>query len=106
MEGQVPVPRSLQVLTLPSIMSPIDHLTVTQRRNLAVLTLFVHNLPADYKAFKMDQWMEDESGNVICRIDKISNYPCGTTGCFLGHGPEAGIAPMNNCMRWAYYGEQ
>lgn len=69
-------------------------MTAQQRKNLAILTLYCHNLPPDYQGFKM-QWFVSNGGS-----DSIDNYcrkaekiGCGTSACFAGHGPICGIEP-------------
>jgi hypothetical protein len=73
-----------------------DHLTDEQRRNLATLALYVHALPADYNRLEMFKFMASEtfaSGGVARKFTKEENE-CGTAACLCGHGPMAGIQPL------------
>lgn len=85
--------------------------TKRQRRNLAKLALFVHNLPADYGHFAMSSYMQvdhneyPESAQLLpaCILKSLdpnetsaTKHECGTTACFCGHGPSAGIKAKRN----------
>ena len=63
----------------------------TQRNNLARLAVYCHRLPKGYEHFDMRAFCS--IGGDPC---KTPGYilQCGTTACFAGHGPSAGIPPL------------
>lgn len=69
-------------------------LTPIQRQNLAKLTLYVASLPADYQHFNMEFYVRN--GGFDGNISPVRKMipACGTSACFAGHGPHAGINPL------------
>jgi hypothetical protein len=74
-----------------------------QKKNLAKLTLYCHNLPPDYDGFNM-AWFVSNSGhdNVGDEVRKPRKMGCGTSACFAGHGPHAGLRPKQGDT-WGKY---
>lgn len=87
----------------PQLMTP------QQAKNLATLALHCHALPPDYTHFSMRAYAYrrepgktgscDNWGQVARAID---THVCGTTACFAGHGPLAGI-PAEPDEMWDTY---
>jgi hypothetical protein len=75
-----------------------------QKKNLAILTLYVRSLPPGYDGFDM-KWYVTEDGrhqgyaDEVCQPEKMG---CGTAACFAGHGPNAGIEPQSRDSWWRY----
>lgn len=83
-----------------------------QKQNLAILTLYCHNLPEGYSHFKMTSFAcLSLSNGLWSRLiqtfnpDEVSAHinECGTSACFCGHGPLAGIKPLKG-EGWETYG--
>lgn len=81
-------------------------LTPEQYKNLAKLIIFVKdrveppkfNMYAYYHSTRM-RTEHGRAGSVVGN----PKYGCGTTACFCGHGPLAGIRPKHN-EDWCSYG--
>lgn len=76
-------------------------MTQQQRKHLAILALHCHRLPPDYTHFSMKAYASRKEFGGKSRCDNwgqiaraIDTNACGTTACFAGHGPLAGIAPL------------
>jgi hypothetical protein len=94
--------------------------TKEQRQNLATLRDYLRNLPSDYTGFHMDTYVSYDGmapnrpaklryifpGEVAEEVKVEGQYPCGTCGCAVGHGPLAGIEPKNDTDNWRDYSEQ
>lgn len=71
-------------------------ITPTQRRNIARLTLFVKDaVPPPKFNIKSFHSKEEEGPSGV-------SYECGTTACFCGYGPLAGIKPKKG-EGWSAY---
>jgi len=73
-------------------------LTDEQRSNLRTLAAYLRTLPTDYPDFAMSDFTNDAAGNGHPRI-----VGCGTAACAVGHGPAAGIAPLEYEKTWVEY---
>lgn len=65
-------------------------ITPTQRRNIARLTLFVKDAVAPPR-FNIGSHHSEEN-----ETPALATYECGTTACFCGYGPLAGIKPKKD----------
>lgn len=78
-------------------------ITPTQFKNLAKLTIFVRDKVAPPK-FDINSFFQtadlDTPDNCVFEKD----YECGTTACFCGYGPLAGIKPRKGEDWWQYGG--
>jgi hypothetical protein len=74
-----------------------------QKKNLAILTLYCHSLPPGYDGFDM-KWYVQNGGNdsFTHPVRKPEHMGCGTSACFAGHGPHAGIMGKNGEV-WGQY---
>ncbi len=70
--------------------------TVTwpQVHNLAQLAAYLRTLPADYKDFDMENYAVATARDSRYNIALATTTICGTVACAVGHGPNAGIAPL------------
>lgn len=77
---------------LPCVKSAAElDLTKEQRKNLAHLCCFVEkSVPPP--EFNIKQFNSDKFDRVVY-VPSEAKYECGTTACFCGYGPLAGIAP-------------
>ena len=71
-------------------------ITPTQRRNIAKLTLFVKDAVPPPK-FDIESHHSGDNTN-----PSNATYECGTTACFCGYGPLAGIKPIKG-ENWFEY---
>jgi hypothetical protein len=62
--------------------------------NLQKLATYLRSLPADYQEFDMEVYASDNSF--------AHPLSCGTAGCAIGHGPNAGIAAQDQ-EEWEDY---
>lgn len=83
------------------------------RDNLAKLASYLEKLPADWKHFDMDVYLDaPDFTSVYDAEDTYAQNPdlinsCGTVACALGHGPAAGIKPNYEAgcgISWWDYG--
>lgn len=79
--------------TKPAKLKTAEELgiTPTQHRNIARLCLFVKDKVPPPK-FDIKTWHRDEKGEQ-CAYPARAKYECGTSACFLGYAPLAGIEP-------------
>jgi len=71
-------------------------ITPTQRRNIARLTLFVKDAVPPPR-FDINTHHSGDNDN-----PSAATYECGTTACFCGYGPLAGIKPKRS-ENWFSY---
>lgn len=93
--------------------------TKKQRQNTAILTLFVHNLPnkvknENFNMLGLNGFGDDcgatpfQAQGMTCLLNNPtpSKTPkCGTSGCFCGWGPAAGIKPIKK-ESWLAYAQR
>lgn len=72
-------------------------ITAKQRANLAKLAAYLEKLPEDYERFDMKSF-----NNKGSNYDTPIKVQCGSAGCAVGHGPNAGIPTNNDATWWAY----
>lgn len=79
-------------------------ITERQYKNLAKLITFVLHKVEPPK-FDIKSYYDDKKSDSNLGCDVIGNpkYGCGTTACFCGHGPLAGIRPKHS-EDWCSYG--
>lgn len=65
-------------------------MTPQQRENLRKLADYLALLPPS-SSFDMRYYSTDAHGN---NIPRPTSHACGTVACALGHGPQAGVAPI------------
>jgi len=75
------------------------NITDEQRANLATLAAYLRTLPADYPDFAMDQFVRGVGGYADSRARRAE---CGTAACAAGHGPIAGIEPLQDETWYTY----
>lgn len=75
--------------------------TPAQRANCVKLAEYVQALPDDYEHFNMSYFFEWDTGLAHCPRE-IPEIACGTSACFLGHGPAAGIG-SDSGLGWDNY---
>lgn len=91
-----------------SIPSAVPHLaelgiTVEQEANLRKLAAYLMTLPADYPDFEMASYV---TGNGAGAGRNVAHKPvCGTAACAAGHGPAAGIDPLDGEI-WSAYAQR
>ncbi len=77
-------------------------LTDIQIANLTKLAAYLEKLPADYEHFDMETYinysssLEEGTINDYMRNNGGLYAKCGSAGCALGHGPEAGILAIED----------
>lgn len=71
----------------------------TNEANMARLADYLEALPDDYVDFDMSNYREGEGRGAIARV------VCGTAGCAVGHGPNAGIKPLRG-ETWYEYSQR
>lgn len=82
-------------------------ITPTQFKNLAKLTIFVRDKVAPPK-FNINKFFigkgvaESNGDNSGDYCPSAKDYTCGTSACFLGYGPLAGIKPQKDAIWWDY----
>lgn len=80
--------------------------TPLQLQNIAKLALYVNGLPENYEHFDMMSFAHIPTGGFLHgflhEVVMIDTCECGTTACFAGHGPHAGIAPKEG-ENWDSY---
>jgi len=70
-----------------------------QRANLATLAAYLRTLPVDYPDFEMEQYVQGSKGYG----GSLAHVPeCGTAACAAGHGPAAGVLPLQG-ENWHKY---
>jgi hypothetical protein len=74
-------------------------ITTAQRRNIARLTVFVRDSVPPPK-FDIKTFHTASSGEQ-CQNPSEAKYSCGSSACFLGYGPLAGMKPQG---RESWYG--
>lgn len=74
-------------------------LTKSQYKNIAKLTIFVRDSVPPPK-FNILSFNEDEGSGINEPIN--AKYECGTSACFCGYGPLAGIKPKKTEDWWDY----
>jgi hypothetical protein len=74
--------------------------TARQFKNLCKLITFVRTKVEPPK-FKIHWWNTDKDGNDVDEPAKAV-YECGTTACFCGYGPLAGIKPKPRDTWYSY----
>ncbi len=72
--------------------------------NLAILANYLESLPADYGHFDMGHFSKDEYGEEL--PPAVIEHTCGTSMCAVGHGPNAGFAPISDEDDWSDYAER
>lgn len=72
-------------------------LTKKQRANLSKLADYLEKLPEDYREFDMSRFCGSPTGPFITAMPL-----CGSVGCAVGHGPDAGIPPLAD-EKWDEY---
>lgn len=81
--------------------------TNEQRNNLLQLALYVWNLPDDYDRFCMFAFWDEPLGlretPYLYNHSTVVKPACGTTACFAGHGPAAGVRLSENDQDWHRY---
>jgi hypothetical protein len=81
-------------------------MTQQQKKNLAILTLYCHTLPPGYDGFDMLYYVQnggkDGFGDPVRKPEKMG---CGTSACFVGHGPHAGVEPVDG-EYWGRYADR
>jgi len=70
-------------------------LSEEQIKNLRTLAAYLKTLPADYPDFEMNDYVS--TGELEAHVPK-----CGTAACAVGHGPNAGMLPLNG-ETWGAY---
>jgi len=80
-------------------MATEPNITAEQRANLAKLAAYLRTLPVEYPDFAMSAFVQDGAGG---GHDKAYVPVCGTAACAAGHGPVAGIAPLDG-ETWLVY---
>lgn len=60
------------------------------KKNLRKLTDYVASLPKGYKHFDMRRFLITSAGSNVKATEFLGH--CGSSACFLGHGPSAGIS--------------
>lgn len=68
-----------------------------QIANCRRLIAYLRTLPSDYPDFEMKTFVSGD-GNSYAHVPV-----CGTAACAVGHGPAAGIAPLESGEWWADY---
>lgn len=85
-----------------------------QRDNLLKLSTYLDSLPADYEHFGMAYYCatvterdNQEPYEHIYDPEEVEAVvnTCGTSACALGHGPAAGITPLQG-ENWIIYGNK
>ena len=93
-----------------------ENVTVVNLEALVILAEFVDALPDDYKQFDMSKFCcvpGYPGSNLIaepseyldldpCESQQSLENDCNTCGCFLGHGPVAGLRPLAD-EDWGQY---
>ena len=72
----------------------------TQRANLVKLADYLASLPPQYPNFDMSTYAED--AHDVYETPRSIKHNCGTVGCALGHGVDAGIVPEHKTT-WRRY---
>lgn len=80
---------------------PVE-LSDEQSANLAKLAAYLWTLPANYPDFEMSDFV---SGISFDDVEANYAHVCGTAACAVGHGPKAGITPLQD-ERWREYSER
>jgi hypothetical protein len=71
--------------------------------NLKILADYLESLPVGYEDFDMGVFAKDEFGE---ELPPTAHQPCGTSMCAVGHGPNAGLAPLETEDDWSKYAER
>lgn len=74
----------------------------TQLRNIARITLFVHEEVKDENFDITTYYRDPTNGSLGCASTKGITYACGTAACFCGYGPLAGVKPRKD-EDWGMY---
>ena len=85
-------------------LKKLDEVVKTQRKNMDTLIDHVLNLPSDYEHFNMGGFATHDGVDLeATKVAKVfESCGCGTSACFLGHGPMAGIKARKNEDWYAY----
>lgn len=78
--------------------------------NMKKLAAYLKRLPANYKHFNMASYLNCPNEGIIWEGGPVRALHeinvCGSAACALGHGPSAGIAPVQHDDTWTDYLEQ
>jgi len=79
-------------------------ITPTQYKNIEKLIAYGESVALTFHVFDMDVFFSDELGESIAPSKSVAHYEneCGTTACFAGLGPLAGVSPRGTKEWWQY----
>lgn len=77
------------------------NLTVEQVANCRKLIAYLRTLPVDYPDFEMSDFVAAD-GDRDGRQAFAHVAECGTAACAAGHGPKAGVSPIEGETWYAY----
>ncbi len=79
--------------------------TPAQRDNLRTLAGYLESLPADYDRFRMHTFQArflNDPDSTVEHVFQPQPLECGSVGCAVGHGPNAGV-PWDGYHDWLAY---